>query len=206
MSGPVVIGIVGRKHHGKTTCANMIARIYSGEVQSLAFADILKSSLAILSGEPLSYYHDEVLKEEYSVAMGMSRRLAMQSFGDSVRNVFGEDFFISRLRHQMRALNAKGKTVIFSDVRYCSEAEFIKKNGGILLRVHRGSPTGHVVLEDDDDDIIPAADSTDNHASETESDKIRCDIKINNTGSLKQMENIVSIAVSMAITKRTMRI
>ena len=51
MSGPVVIGIVGRKHHGKTTCANMIARIYSGEVQSLAFADILKSSLAILSGD-----------------------------------------------------------------------------------------------------------------------------------------------------------
>jgi hypothetical protein len=65
----------------------------------------------------------------------------------------------------------KGKNVIFTDVRFLDEARFIKKAGGIILRVVRD------------------LENKDTHSSETETDKITADYTIYNNGSLEDLAN-----------------
>ena len=60
-------------------------------------------------------------------------------------------------------------TAIITDVRYPNEADYIKGQGGTVVRVVRGT------------------DSTDQHSSETAMDDYPVDFTINNCGTLKDL-------------------
>jgi hypothetical protein len=69
-------------------------------------------------------------------------RKFLQDLGVGARKVFGEDFWVKQAVEGIR----KGQDVVFSDVRFHSEAEALQALGGKLIRIDRPGRVaeGHV--------------------------------------------------------------
>lgn len=155
-----LIGIVGKKGAGKDTTADYIVKRY-GFVKR-AYAAPLKQACKSLFFFTDNQLEDPVEKETIDKRWGRTPRDAMQWLGtDVVRHSLGSDFWI---RHMglFRQENPHIRLVI-PDVRFPNEADWIKENGGVLIRVVR-----------------PGLSTLDTHASEVEQDKIETDLTIYN--------------------------
>lgn len=188
---PLIIGISGRKRHGKDVVSTILAEHYGAH--RLAFADELKRvamGLWDLSFEQV--YGDDKHKETVDERWGISPRVLMQLLGTEVgRNIHKETwvrkaFSIIRKAHAGESVTLPDMTArcfrdfqfssdqdvwTIPDARFQSEAEAIKANGGIVIKVVR-----------------PSIISTDSHASETEVDNVEEDFLIVNDGSLADLE------------------
>ena len=165
-----VYGIIGRKHSGKDTVANIMRNETNCEYKflSFAFADNLKRILKELFGFPnLSYFTDQSLKEvvhpEYS---HKTPRELMQWFGtDLIRANFGADFWIKRLKNEIeQKIKYFSKTyekivIVITDVRFKNEASFLENEYNASM------------VYVDADERLPK--SLDNHCSENEIYKVR---------------------------------
>lgn len=146
-----LFGIAGRKGHGKDTIADVIGSEFT--VVRRAFADPMRRAVGEIFGLSHELMTDRQLKETYIPFWEASPRQIMQRFGtEAVRDVMGSDVWVKRAELELETILAEqashplpAAVVIFTDVRFANEAEFIHRNGGIVIEVHRPNHGTHDV-------------------------------------------------------------
>lgn len=168
----ILVGLIGYKQSGKDTCADYLVDHYG--FKKYAFAEPVKQVCKIMFQLDPTQMEDEG-KERMDLRWNMTPRQMMQTVGtDMVRNHLGDDFWVRTM--DMRVKKQQPEKMVVSDVRFKNEAEWIKKNNGILVRILDG--TLH----------------TDPHPSETEQLTIKEDIHIFNKKNpqfFQEIENIL---------------
>ena len=168
-----VVGITGRKFHGKDT----VAQIYVQDgYKQLRFADPLKEMLRAfyrtieLPAAEIERRIEGDLKETPCPHLcGKTPRFAMQTLGaEWGRDMIDEDLWVKTL--QFRAANSD-KAVV-SDVRYMNEVETIKRLGGKVFRVDASARVPRGAWSD--------------HSSE-QVEKLSVDAVIDNNGAPEQL-------------------
>ena len=139
-----MIGFLAKKHNGKDTAADYLVN-KKGYVKR-SFAEPLKKASKELFG-----FSDEQLytdkKEEIDELWGVSPRKVFQVLGtDVVRDLFpsmllphiGNNFWVksAEIWYKNNFETHKGN-VVWSDVRFQNEVNFILKNGGIVVKIER---------------------------------------------------------------------
>lgn len=179
MNYPQVIGIVGRKQHGKDTTANYMVEKY-GYIR-IAFADAIKDMLKCSFGFSEEQLNGN-LKETIDEFWKIKPRQVLQFVGTELfRDKMGEliphietnfwVFIVKKKIHDTLKVNPHAKFVM-SDCRFENEVNFIKEMGGQMIHVFR--PT----IENN---------SESNHSSEKYIDDLPFDFKIINDGSLDNL-------------------
>ena len=132
----MIIGVSGYGGSGKDTVAKYLVDNYG--YHKAAFADPIKEALIKLNPYITPNIRLADLVEEYGWEMAKkgypeARRL-IQVMGTEIgREMFGERFWVE---YCMENLEGQNK-VVFSDVRFVSEAEEIWGMGGVVWRVER---------------------------------------------------------------------
>lgn len=182
---PQVIGVTGRKYHGKDSVARELAASGYAVVR---FAGPLKAMLRAFYRE---HGVDEIiidrkiegdLKEHPCPFLrGKTPRHAMQTLGDEWgRQLIADDLWIESLRYRLEPHDK----VVVPDCRYANEADLLKRTGARLWRVEANQR------------VAPTAGSS--HASETEVGSLPVDIEISNNGSLYELSAAVKAALSIS--------
>jgi len=173
-----VIGIHGFARSGKDTVADYILDS-DDTILKYSFANPLKTAVSSLFNIPREEL-DGDNREEILPEWGLSIRQILQRFGtESMRNVFGDDFWIKKAQHSVdEALGDSEYSVIISDVRFENEADFCRNNG-ILIYIERPDADGVV------GDI--------GHASESGVNLNTSDYYINNDGTLEELYEKVDV-------------
>lgn len=142
----ILIGVVGFMGSGKDTVADML--IDRGFIKD-SFARTLKDAASALFGWdrdlldgtsresrewreiPDIYWAKETGNPQFTP------RLALQLLGtEAIRETFAQDFWVSTVVKRWIE-NGKQNTII-TDCRFPNEINAIKKNGGMVIHVHRG--------------------------------------------------------------------
>jgi len=170
------IGIAGKAGSGKTTAALFIGKVLGEGVANLAFADPLKKACSILTDIPESVFHPadsrgREYREKTNEFWGFSPREFLQKVGtDCMRDTVCKDFWVKRAHITVESLDPEMyHTVIFSDVRFQEELDFIRNKGGKVLYLTR---------------IAESYNST-THTSDNQNLIAECDYVINGNSSLK---------------------
>lgn len=160
----VLVGISGWKGSGKDTAADFL--IEECGYQRLAFADILKEMVSEQYGVPLSYFHDNSMKEvglpnlpvkTADKFTGMIHRFMIKEFANiegkdglfwtpralailegSIKRSVRSDYWVKRVLDS--AMEAAGDKFVVSDLRYKTELQQLGdygKLGFVSCRVHR---------------------------------------------------------------------
>src|SRR5437763_1841975 len=137
----VLIGILGKRGHGKDTIGDYLQKNHEFKKDSFAFP--LKESVRILFG-----LNDEQLygslKEVVDPYWNVTPREIMQKYGtEIVRNHFGiiikdigNNFWVRSLVRRYN--DVKNTTnVVVCDVRFKNEVDEIHKQGGIIIKIDR---------------------------------------------------------------------
>ena len=184
----VVIGILGKKRHGKDTISNHIIKKY--KYQSMAFASPLKEACRTLFG-----FNDEQLygddKEVIDNHWKITPRDAFQFVGtDLIRHQMknicpdiGENFWVECTKKRiLDELTKNPKTnIVLTDVRFPNEANLVHEFGGIVIKVER-----------------PDIKSSDEHISEKGIDDIKqFDHKIINDSTIDELNKKVDAIFSL---------
>lgn len=139
----LLIGLSGKKRSGKDTAANMIrVALPQYNVVTLSFALPLKAMVARSYNVSIEQLENEKARW----------RKALQFTGSYCRELYGDDYWIRQLNTELNKCD-DNDVVIVTDVRYVNEANYIRKLGGVVVRVNR-----------------PNVDTFDMHSSETELD------------------------------------
>lgn len=147
-----LLGMAGVARSGKDTVAHYLK--YTHHFRTYAFADPLKEAASKMFGIPLEHFYDSKYKEVTDPFWGISPREMAQKLGtEGGRRVFGEDLWIKRAEQEWNdykdQFNGKRDMsfypdrdengFIITDVRFENEADFIRKNNGIVIHVKRNS-------------------------------------------------------------------
>lgn len=177
------VGILGKKRHGKDTVADYITKTYPNFVKK-SFAKPLKDAVQILFDFTDDQLNDENLKEEPDEFWGDSPRKVLQLVGTELfRNQYDQMFWIKVAKRHI----PPNKNIIFSDVRFKNEFDFIKENKGIVIFIKR--------------DIVQY--KKDNHDSEKYIDDLAqsADYSIDNNATLNDLYNKIDDIMSKYIIK-----
>ena len=137
-----VVGFLGRAGSGKDTCALMIQDDFE-HVILLSFAGILKRQLSEMLDIEIDHFHDRGLKEkELETYPGWTPRSLMTWYGSMMKEKFGHDFWIQRLKSKLSQYDNDNNIFIITDVRFKEEAEFIRSNQGTIVYVDRDNILG----------------------------------------------------------------
>lgn len=196
-SEPVLVGVTGRAQHGKNTVGNIL--VERGFIQ-VAFADELKEMMLELdpivyaSIYPMHAGEVERLSDrieaggwEGAKRMPEVRRL-LQVFGTEVmRNRYGDMVWVDALDRKVYDGDEDDKMFVITDVRFPNEAEWVHRNGGVILKVVRpGFDNG--------------VDAT--HASEANVDTLPYDAAVVNDGPLEALPTEVNHALRVAFQNK----
>lgn len=185
-----IIGITGRKGHGKDAIANVLVNEFG--FRRVAFADALKR--AVMEIYDLSYdqcFGSQAEKEAIDPRWGLSARQIMQRFGtETARSVHPDTWVRSWRVDAQRAMQGtvwfcgdlgwrKVRSgpccgIVVPDVRFDNEVRAVLALGGVLARVHRPGPV-----------------SVDTHESEAGVDPSMVSVFIQNGGTLEELERVV---------------
>lgn len=194
MKRGTLIGISGRKHHGKSAIALIIASLVqpqgSDRYAELAFAAELKNTCRTLWDlSDAQLYGDQ--KEVVDPRWGVTPRVIMQQMGSFARSVH-KDTWVRVVIRQIEEARERGRLLekdqelqdllgewaklppvvtVVTDVRHANEVEAVRRLGGVIWKVVR-----------------PGMDDSDAHESETEVDKIEPDVTVENAGSLEDLQ------------------
>lgn len=141
----ILIGITGGKYSGKSTVA---ARLSTQGFERLSFAATLKAMALTLLGNVGMSFNEiraaELDKEAIMPRLGVSYRTLLQTLGtDWGRDTINTDLWLLCAKQHVKAL--ADKNIVFDDVRFESEAEFIRERGGLIIHLLRdtGMFDGH---------------------------------------------------------------
>jgi hypothetical protein len=167
----ILIGISGKKLHGKSTVADMIENYCIDKlhipVKKVAFADELKQEVALACDKSVQYIEEN--KQSF--------RTILQWWGTEFRRKQNhEDYWIYRMIPYVTTAVEHGYGfLLIPDVRFHNEAQYIRsQSSGVLIRVNR---SGWI--------------DADQHPSECDLDNYTFDHTINNIGSLDQLQRKV---------------
>ena len=172
----MIIGFLGKKMCGKDTTCNYLITKYG--YKRISFADPLKKCIKELFGftDNQLYSHE---KEVTDIYWDIKPREAMQFVGtDIVRDTFPKkllpniknDFWIKRA-DLIYKQNPNNDKIVFSDVRFQNEVDYIHSIGGIIVKINRNNIKNY-----------------DTHKSELEIDTIKnFDIQIDNNSNLTDL-------------------
>jgi hypothetical protein len=143
----MIVGLIGYIGSGKGTVANELVQSYGFRQDS--FASSLKDACSAIFGWPRHMLEGDTLESRnwrevvdlwWAEKVGipnLTPRLALQVIGtDVLRQHFNPDLWFLTLENRIRQNPAQH--VVISDVRFPNEIEFIKKQGGTLVRIDRG--------------------------------------------------------------------
>lgn len=118
----MIIGIFGKKGHGKDTIADYLVNNHN--FYKLTYAEPIKKicrEIFSLSDEQLI---NHTLKEEIDPRWNKSPRQIMQLIGtDLFRKTFSEDIWVNILCEKAKKLLLEGKKIVISDIRHSNELE-----------------------------------------------------------------------------------
>ena len=142
---PLLIGIAGGKGEGKDTVAQIICNAFLFDSVRMAFADSLKQECADLLS--LTVHEINASKQVF--------RPLLQWYGTEYRRQYngGESYWVDKLVEKVNLYD--GKIVIIPDVRFPNEYEFIKANGGIMLKVTRDIFRDHLSTHTSETSLPP---------------------------------------------------
>jgi energy-coupling factor transporter ATP-binding protein EcfA2 len=154
----MIIGFTGKKGSGKTTASRMVLAVVRGS-QHVNFKDAMvaemKERLPKTIAALAEHYGQDV--DWLFVNKPPIFRALMQDYGTTVRRGDNDRYWVDRWLESTAGM----EHVVVDDVRFINEAEAVRNQGGIIIRLNRN-------------DIV----STDNHQSEIEMDSIRTDYSI----------------------------
>lgn len=138
-----IIGLSGQAGAGKDTLASIVLKHVTGS--ALAFADPLRCAAAAMFGLTDEQMQDRDLKEQVIDYWGKSPRQILQLLGtEAGRDLFGDDIWCKRAALtvdsfiEMDRLEAFPRDVlVFTDVRFDDEAQWIKSLGGVVVDIQR---------------------------------------------------------------------
>ena len=178
-----IIGITGRKRHGKDTLGDYLVSNYG--YTKIGFADALKEGCRHIFG-----FNDDQLygnsKEIDDAFWKASPRKVLQYVGtdlfrDQLSCVLPEvkdDIWVKVVEKTI--LQNPDKKYVITDVRFNNELAFIKKYNGLTIKVQRDS-----------------INKTDAHISESFIDELQTNYTIKNSGTIEELyenfNNIVSL-------------
>ena len=208
----LVVGISGKIGSGKNYIGEnvFIPELYriakSNNFQIIpyyfSFGDHLK--VECLSRMPYNDLSKEHGYHGFFVEKTQDIRDKLQKYGtENGRNVYHQDVWVRAvdtwISIQLERLNKLKQNIsdemilpvfIISDIRFINEAEYVKSNNGILLRVNAPSRTLHRV-QTEAKGIVEIMDKIMSHASETSLDNYNFEYTISNDD--KTIEDIQSI-------------
>jgi hypothetical protein len=124
-----VYAFLGRKLSGKDTCADLLIQgeLSDKKVKRLAFADNIKSTLAIMFNiTDTDVFHDQKRKETEKIYGESTARDLMCWYGKQMRDTFGEFFFADIVEHMIGdAVDNGYDAVVITDMRFRSEVEMV---------------------------------------------------------------------------------
>ena len=135
----LLIGIAGRMRTGKSTLATLLAQKleeYGGvgvQICINSFAESLRQEISEMiwsnvdsaSARYLLSVHEEEHKE--------SIRPLLQAWGQAKRDIIHIDYWVNALSKSVKRRGCD--FTIIDDVRHSNEADYILRNGGILIRL-----------------------------------------------------------------------
>ena len=184
----ILIGIIGKKGHGKDALATAIDNATDRKVVKLAFAKVLKEAAGLifaLSEEQLHGDQKEVLDPRW----GKTPRELMQLFGTEVGRAIDAQVWVKSVELQAARIWEADPTaiIIVTDVRFKNEADFVLRSRGLLVRIAR--PEGQAGRFGD-------------HASEQEQEGIPAHVRVENDGTLAQLD-LAGRWVKWVLSRRT---
>lgn len=154
---PIIVGIGHAARVGKDTAAEALCRDlgfvrrgFADQLKAVAFecdplvTPAVRTINTNIGHGRLAWVVQSLGGWEQAKDLYPEVRLFLQNLGAGCRNVFGDDFWVDQL---MMWVKSTGPTkVVIPDVRYRNEAERIRADGGILIRINRPGfePRGHV--------------------------------------------------------------
>lgn len=142
MSQPLLIGIYGRARSGKDTAAEYLAKRLG--LYKYAFAEPLKTMLKSVFGD---HFH-EGDRSGICPETGVSYRVMMQTLGTEWGRALNENVWVNLVGKKWDWVNEGGwapgapdcggfKGMVLSDLRFDSEAEWVRDSGGLVVYIHR---------------------------------------------------------------------
>ena len=134
----MIFGLVGYPQSGKDTIAKHLVKRH-GFVQ-YAFADPIRAMLQVGLGIKINDFTD---KNEPVPSYNKSRRVMMQTLGTEWgRDIIHPDIWVIAARGWLTGQRSVPHEdmvpdIVFSDVRFANEFNFVKSEGGIIIRVRR---------------------------------------------------------------------
>lgn len=127
----MILGLLGRAGHGKTTAARWLREERGYEIVSLA--DPLKRVAATVMGfSHAQLYGTQAEKEAIDPRYGMSARTFLQRLGtEGMRAEYGLDVHVRAMLRRC----APGGLYVVDDVRFVDEVAAINAAGGAVIRI-----------------------------------------------------------------------
>lgn len=124
-----VIGISGLARAGKDTAADVIMDIFP--YIKASFADPIKDMLMIGLGMTAEQMYGGEIREQVDPRYGCTPRHLMQTLGTEWgREIIDQNIWVNAMKSKLDSVG----NLIIPDVRFESEADFIRKNG-ILIHI-----------------------------------------------------------------------
>jgi hypothetical protein len=161
----VVIGISGKLGSGKNyITTNVIIPIlekYNKKYLELAFADQIK--INVMTKNNIVY--DDVYKNKTS----FSREL-LQKEGTDIGRVNDRNIWVKYMSNWINVFYNRGiSNFVINDVRFINEYEYIKNNGGIMIKIIAPNRNNKRLLEESNGDTL-ILNRISNHCSECDLD------------------------------------
>lgn len=132
----MIYAFLGRKRSGKNTAADVLkSRLDEVGVtyHELAFATVMKKTLASMFNVPEELFHDQSKKETPCVLGKHTPRELLCWFGDMMRGKFGQDFFVKITRDIIVERLKEYDVVIVTDLRFPIETyDMIDANAHVI--------------------------------------------------------------------------
>lgn len=166
---PDIIGITGRKRHGKNTAAEGLVPL---GFEVIGFADDLKDAALQLNPRIENGWRLKTLVERYGWEHVKDHypeaRRILQRLGTDVVRTRDPEFWLKVFRQKL----TPGRKVVVADVRFDNEAELVRSLGGVVVEVVRPD----------------LSTNTDTHASEAGVDASLIDLVLLNSGTAEDMQ------------------
>lgn len=129
---PDLVGIAGRAGAGKNLAASMIP-----EATILHFADPIYDMLAVMLGMSVDELRERDTKESVIPWLGKSPRQLLQTLGTEWgRQSVRDDLWLVLAEKRLEQAEGGGP-VVFADLRFDNEAQWIRRRGGQVWEIMR---------------------------------------------------------------------
>lgn len=178
---PLLIGLTGRAGAGKDTAAGYLESEYGFIVT--AFAEPLLDMIGTLAQHADvdgAWCIERALKEQPMPVLGRSYRELAQTLGTEWGRHLMGGLWLRIAAHKLAQARVRGDNVVFTDVRFPDEAEWLAAHGGVLVRIERPDRTCRVRP----------------HISEAHTDTLAAEHTLCNSGSVSTLQNQLDLLMT----------